>query len=235
MAHFRSFLMCIVEIRPGEGGADALAFAADLADTVKAWAARHGWPVVIRTAARGRTVVLALAGVPVAQAAWLAGTHRLQHQPRNDRRGRRHTSTATIAVLPERTTADTPPAREEDVRVETMRGRGRGGQRKNKVETAVRLHHLPTGIVVTRTSGRSQAANLASAREDLEQRLRARAERESKRHADASRRAQVRSERAAKTFTHNAQRDEVIDHETGRRWTMRAWRQGRLDPRHPRS
>ncbi|MEU5879759.1 peptide chain release factor-like protein [Spirillospora sp. NPDC047279] len=225
--------MCVVEIRPGEGGADALTFANELADTVTAWAARRGWPVERTAAEPGRTTVLVLTGVPVARVEWLAGTHRLQHVPRNDRRGRRHTSTATIAILPEGSAAGAPVVRGEDVRVETMRGRGSGGQRKNKVETAVRLRHLPTGIVITRTSGRSQAANLASARADLEQRLRERAERASRHATDLTRRAQVRPDRAAKSFTHNGQRHEVVDHDTGRRWTLRAWRQGRLDLRRP--
>ncbi|MBO2450820.1 PCRF domain-containing protein [Actinomadura barringtoniae] len=219
--------MCIVEIRPGEGGADALTFATDLAETVTAWAARHEWSVQ-RATAEARTTILVLGGVPVSQVGWLAGTHRLQHEPRNDRRGRRHTSTATLAVLPEGPAVTAPEIRNDDLVIETMRGRGRGGQRKNKVETAVRLRHMPTGIVITRTTGRSQAANLASAQAELEQRLQERAERASRHATDATRRRQVRAERSAKAFTHNSQRHEVVDHETGRRWTQRAWRQGRL-------
>lgn len=219
--------MCVIEIRPGEGGDDALAFGTDLAASIAAWAARHDRPVDRRTTG-GRTTVLTLAGVPATAVAWLAGTHRLQHAPRNDRRGRRHTSTATVAVLAE-ATVSRPDVRDDELRIQTMRGRGRGGQRKNKVETAVRLHHLPTGIVITRITGRSQHANLTSARDELDRRLRSRAESETRRRTDRVRRRQVRPERSAKTFTHNAQRDEVVDHTTGRRWTRRSWRQGRFD------
>jgi peptide chain release factor 1 len=227
---FRSLAMCVVEIRPGEGGADALAFASELADAVAAWAVRRGWPVDRPAAEPGRTIVITLTGVPEERVAWLSGTHRLQHEPRNDRRGRRHTSTATVAVMPEPSGGPSVPlVRDEDLRIQTMRGRGRGGQRKNKVETAVRLHHLPTGIVIIRTTGRSQAANLASARVDLEQRLRDDAARRSRHTADRLRRVQVNPERSAKTFTHNAQRGQVVDHAGGRRWPLRAWRQGRLD------
>lgn len=221
--------MCVVEIRPGEGGADALAFATELAATIAAWAARRGWSVDRSAAEPGRTIVMTLAGVAEADLAWLAGTHRLQHEPRNDRRGRRHTSTATVAVMPRQTRPSEPLVRDEDLRIQTMRGRGRGGQRKNKVETAVRIHHLPTGIVITRTTGRSQGANLASARTDLEDRLRLMAARKARQDADHLRRTQVRPERSAKTFTHNTQRGQVVDHTTGRRWPLRAWRQGRLD------
>ncbi|MEU8802296.1 peptide chain release factor-like protein [Spirillospora sp. NPDC048819] len=221
--------MCVVEIRPGEGGADALAFATELAATIAAWAARRGWPVDRSAAEPGRTIMMTLAGAAEADVAWLSGTHRLQHEPRNDRRGRRHTSTATVAVMPRQTRPSEPLVRDEDLRIQTMRGRGRGGQRKNKVETAVRIHHLPTGIVITRTTGRSQGANLASARTDLEDRLRLMAAKQARQDADHLRRNQVRPERSAKTFTHNAQRGQVVDHTTGRRWPLRAWRQGRLE------
>jgi peptide chain release factor 1 len=221
--------MCLVEIRPGEGGADAEAFAADLVAAISSWATRRGWALHRRSSTGGRTTVLTLIGVRADQVSWLAGTHRLQHVPRNDRRGRRHTSTATVAVLAEAAAVRDPAVRAEELRIETMRGRGRGGQRKNKVETAVRLCHLPTGIVVTRTSGRSQSANLASARAELHERLRLRAEHETRRRTARARRRQVRPDRSAKSFTHNAQRAEVIDHTTGRRWTTRDWRQGRLD------
>jgi peptide chain release factor 1 len=114
------------------------------------------------------------------------------------------------------------------VRVETMRGRGRGGQRKNKVETAVRVTHLATGVSAARSAGRSQAANLASARAQLEQELRARAGQAALAEAGRQRRAQTRRGPQARVFTHSEQRGRVTDHCSGREWDMRAWQQGRF-------
>jgi peptide chain release factor 1 len=114
------------------------------------------------------------------------------------------------------------------VRVETMRGRGRGGQRKNKVETAVRVTHLATGLTATRSAGRSQAANLKSARTQLERELRARAGQAALAEAGRQRRAQTRRGPQARVFTHSEQRGRVTDHLSGREWDMRAWRRGRF-------
>lgn len=154
------------------------------------------------------------------------GTHRVQRVPANGA-GRRHTSTATVAVL-----RDTPAPRvdlsDDDLRVERMRGHGRGGQRRNKVETAVRVTHIPSGLVVTRLAGRSQAANLEDAKRQLRAQLDAMASARTAHSIDVSRRAQVDSERSGKTFTHCWYRDEVLRHGDGRRWTIRQWKQGRM-------
>ena len=126
---------------------------------------------------------------------------------------------------------DPPPTQARPlsgVRVETMRGRGRGGQRKNKVETAVRVTHLATGLTATRSAGRSQAANLKSARTQLERELRARAGQAALAEAGRQRRAQTSRGPQARVFTHSEQRGRVTDHLSGREWDMRAWRQGRF-------
>lgn len=158
----------------------------------------------------------------------LAGTHRVQRVPDNDRRGRRHTSTATIAVLPHEAT-EVAKVNRGDVRVDRMRGHGAGGQRRNKVETAVRVTHVPTGTVVTRTSGRSQADNLASALAQLEADLTTRSRQHHTSERARERAGQVRAERAAKSFTHCWYRDKVTDHAAGRTWSVRQWEQGRID------
>ena len=126
---------------------------------------------------------------------------------------------------------DPPPTQARPlsgVRVETMRGRGRGGQRKNKVETAVRVTHLATGLTATRSAGRSQAANLKSARTQLERELRARAGQAALAEAGQQRRAQTSRGPQARVFTHSEQRGRVTDHLSGREWDMRAWRRGRF-------
>lgn len=109
-----------------------------------------------------------------------------------------------------------------------MRGHGRGGQRRNKVETAVRVTHVPSGVVVTRLSGRSQVANLDDAKREIVATLTARATSGQAADIAAARRSQVDSERSGKAFTHCWYRDEVLRHSDGRRWTIRQWKQGRM-------
>lgn len=113
--------------------------------------------------------------------------------------------------------------------MDRYRGRGSGGQRKNKVSTAIRLTHLPTGIVVTRETGRSQRANLVDAQRDLERQLAERSHRRASAARDRVRNEQIDREQA-KGFTHNHQRGIVKDHSTGRQWSLKRWAQGRMTP-----
>jgi peptide chain release factor 1 len=215
--------MCTVEIRPMGGGQDAANFARSLSSAICASARRGHIEPAVGDATRMVTVTLPRE--PAARWDWLSGLHRLQHVPGGERQRhqQRQTSWCEIAVLD-----DQPPARTQvrpgEVRVDRMRGRGRGGQRRNVRETAVRVVHS-SGTTVTRINGRSQAENLAQATADLEERLTARAAETAAVRANETRRGQ--SDQTV-TFAHNKFRDEVVHQATGRRWTTRAWSQGRF-------
>lgn len=216
----------IIEVRPGAGGADAAAFAAELQAALAAYLTRHGH-TAHPTTLGDRTLTLTTTA-DQATVTWLSGTHRVQRIPSGS--AARHTSTATVAVLPA-----TEPAPEDghglggQVRVDRYRGHGSGGQRKNKVSTAIRLTHTETGIVVTRETGRSQHANLLDAERDLNARLVAREQHRRQQARQGARRGQVVADRAAKGFTHNEQRSQVVEHSTGRKWSTRNWQRGLLD------
>ena len=153
--------MCTIEIRPEQGGADA----PRLCPVARARRPRLGGPAGM-AARRVRAARHARRPDPAARRPRSRGrlTSRAapssQHAPRGSQR---HTSVVTVAVLDDPDPAAEPADGPGQVRLETMRGRGRGGQRKNKVETAVRMRHEPTGLTVTRSTGRSQSANIASA------------------------------------------------------------------------
>lgn len=217
----------MVEVRPGEGGDDAVDFVDYLVTALKRWATRQGWQVHT-TRGDSRTVTLRLGGtgVRLRAEAW-QGTHRVQRVPSNDRAGRKHTSTATVAVVSAEKPAEVNLST-DDLRVDRMRGSGRGGQRRNKVETAVRITHLPTGIAVVRTSGRSQAANLDDAKREILDKLTAQAAQRAKNSVKTERDRGTNTERSGKSFTHCWYRDTVTDHSSGQTWTVRQWQQGRL-------
>lgn len=153
----------------------------------------------------------------------VAGQHRIQRVPGNDRR--RHSSIVTVTAVP---AVKVKPSKVDmsDVKVETMRGSGPGGQHRNKTESAVRLTHEPTGIVVYEASNRSQHVNMAAAWEELETRL---ADARSERQAGRINDRRVSQTGDGRRFTHTGWRDETVDRETGRQWRMRDWLKGRWD------
>lgn len=158
----------------------------------------------------------------------LAGIHRIQRIPANDKRGRRHTSTATIAVLESATDAEVfvDP---DDIRIKTKRGTGAGGQHRNKTDSAVEILHRPTGIIVQIDSGRSQYQNKERAVEILAERLTKRERKQSERERNADRKHQIATgERPSKDWTWNTQRGEVLCHSTGERFDLNKLRRGRL-------
>lgn len=209
----------VIELRAGEGGQDAEAFSSELRSAIVAFARKQRHPYEIEPLTAGaRTLVVRVTG-PLDAYARLAGVHRIQRVPKNDRRGRRHTSTATIAVL-----EDVGPVAvkvdDADLKVQAYRGTGNGGQKRNKTSSAARVRHLPTGLVVEAEEQRSLTQNRLAARARIESRLRERATQEAVEDLGRRRNSQIASaERPAKGWTHNRdQRGEVLCHATGERW-----------------
>jgi peptide chain release factor 1 len=216
-----------LEIRPGEGGDDAVLFASELADSLRLYAGRHSVRVEI---AKGRTLILTLTGeVAALNLMRFAGTHRIQRIPKNDPRGRRHTSTATVALIDD-PGAQTCDLVEDDLRTDFYRGHGKGGQHRNKTSSAVRLTHLPTGTVIVVERGRSQTQNIETARAELLRRLREGARSSSAIERNETRSRQISTgKRPTKQWTWNQQRDEVLHHESGNRFRMTTFLRGELD------
>lgn len=157
--------------------------------------------------------------------AMFSGTHRIQRIPSNSKA--RHTSTATVALivsLPETYLS----VNESDCSFQAYKGSGPGGQHRNKTSSAMRVTHIPTGIVTASETERSQWLNKQIALKSLSEILCQQAVDKAAAEVNDSRRRQVRPDRSAKSFTYNEQRDEVVDHETGKKWRMGQFMKGRI-------
>jgi peptide chain release factor 1 len=218
-----------IELRPGEGGVDAFAFCQELKTAVLAYARRRDDEAHAVAGSPGsRTLVVDVDGARRAYER-LAGVHRVQRIPKSDRRGRRHTSTATVAVLTRRPARGVEMA-DEDIDVFTYRGHGKGGQHRNKTDSAVRLVHRPTQTMVVVEHGRSQWQNLQEARAVLAERLEKMARRKDSADVLSERNRQIASgERPVKQFTHNEQRSVVESHGTGEVWRLADFYRGRIE------
>jgi peptide chain release factor 1 len=206
----------VLEIRAAAGGDEALIFAAELADTYKKYADANAWQW--RNLSDDGLQFEIKSKKAYEHLRWETGVHRVQRIPATEKAGRIHTSTASVAVLPirKKPTIEINPA---DIEMEFSRSGGAGGQNVNKVETAVRLVHTPTGIDVRSSSERSQLANREKAMAILTAKLEAlHEEQEAKKHA-AERKEQIGTgDRSEKIRTYNFMQDRVTDHRIKQSW-----------------
>ena len=214
----------VLEVKSGEGGEESALFAADLARMYIRYAERHGWTVTILDETfsdlggyKEATISIASKGDASdgvwSRLKWEGGVHRVQRVPVTESQGRVHTSAAGVLVYPEPDEVEQVQIDESDLRIDVYRSSGKGGQGVNTTDSAVRITHLPTGIVVTCQNERSQLQNKARAMQVLAARLQVLAEEQASADASADRASQIRTvDRSERIRTYNFPENRIADH-----------------------
>ncbi|KAA0018053.1 peptide chain release factor 1 [Antrihabitans cavernicola] len=217
----------VLEVKSGEGGEESALFASDLARMYIRYAERHGWRVEVLDANisdlggyKEATISIKSKGDAIdgvwARLKFEGGVHRVQRVPVTESQGRVHTSAAGVLIYPEPEEVEEIQIDETELRIDVYRSSGKGGQGVNTTDSAVRITHLPTGIVVTCQNERSQLQNKARAMQVLAARLQAAAEEAADAEASAGRQSQIRTvDRSERIRTYNYPENRIADHRIG--------------------